>query len=102
MKTQPVKNVIQRPGTKTLLAKLRESGEAQSTQTLQLGNQWRIFGMRRIWKGPTGNLAGIMERFNTFMRRMVLFILSILKIEQFTACMQLGLLWMGSFIQFEQ
>lgn len=30
--------------------------------------------MRRIWKEPTGNLAGIMERFNTFMRRMVLFI----------------------------
>lgn len=28
MKTQPVKNVIQRPGTKKLLAKLRESGEA--------------------------------------------------------------------------
>ena len=28
MKTQPMKNVIQRPGTKKLLAKLRESGEA--------------------------------------------------------------------------
>ena len=102
MKMEPVKNVIQCPGRKKLLAKLRESGEAQSTQSFAVGQSVEVFGMRRIWKGPTGNLAGIKKRFNTFMRRMVLFILFILKIEQSTACMQLGLLWMGSFIQFEQ
>ena len=85
-----------------LLAKLRELGEAKSTQNFAVGQSVEVFGMRRIWKGPTGNLAGIKKRFNTFMRGMVLFILFILKTEQFTACMQLRFLWMGSFIQFKQ
>ena len=51
MKTQPVKNVIQRPRTKKLLAKLRESGEAQSTQNFAVGQSVEDFWNEKDLEG---------------------------------------------------
>ena len=54
MKTQSVKNVIQRPGTKKLLAKLRESGEALSTQNFAVGQSVEDFWNEKDLEGTNG------------------------------------------------
>ena len=51
MKTEPVKKVIQCPGRKKLLAKLRESGEAQRTQNFAVGQSVEVFWNEKDLEG---------------------------------------------------
>ena len=51
MKMEPVKNMIQRPTRKKLLAKLRESGEAQSTQNFAVGQSVEVFWNEKDLEG---------------------------------------------------
>ena len=67
MKTQPVKNVIQRPRTKKLLAKLRESGEAQSTQNFAVGQSVEDFWNEKDLEGTNrhpGRYNGEIQHFH--------------------------------------
>ena len=55
--------------------------------------------MKKIWRVPARNQAGIEERFNALMRRTMLFTFGTLRIAQFSVLMLVGLFWMVSFAE---